>query len=181
MVFIVGQVDLKVGQVNFAELLARGQVLQKCICQPLNSRKCSRIAGLWIYATRIMFNSRKCSRIAGLWIYATRIMFNSRKCSRIAGLWIYATRIMFNSRKCSRIAGLWIYATRIMFNSRKCSRIAGLWIYAIWGEGGLHVLPSGIFNIFFGTPLKNDEILPVLLWCSTYPGIQDDKWFSTNK
>ena len=35
MVFIVGQVDLKVGQVNFAELLARGQVLQKCICQPL--------------------------------------------------------------------------------------------------------------------------------------------------
>ena len=37
MVFIVGQVDLKVGQVNFAELLARGQVLQKCICQPLSS------------------------------------------------------------------------------------------------------------------------------------------------
>ena len=34
-VFIVGQVDLKVGQVNFAELLARGQVLQKCICQLL--------------------------------------------------------------------------------------------------------------------------------------------------
>ena len=35
MVFIVGQVDLKVGQVNFAELLARGQVFQKSICQPL--------------------------------------------------------------------------------------------------------------------------------------------------
>lgn len=32
----VGQVDFEVGQVNFALPLARGQVLQKCICQPLN-------------------------------------------------------------------------------------------------------------------------------------------------
>ena len=32
---LVGRVDLKVGQVNFAELLAQGQVLQQGICQPL--------------------------------------------------------------------------------------------------------------------------------------------------
>ena len=38
-VFIVGQIDLRLGQVNFAELLAQGQVLQKYICQPLQVLK----------------------------------------------------------------------------------------------------------------------------------------------
>jgi hypothetical protein len=33
--FLVGQVDLIPGQVNFAQPLARGQVLEKIICQPL--------------------------------------------------------------------------------------------------------------------------------------------------
>jgi hypothetical protein len=32
---LVGQVDLIPGQMNFAQPLAQGQVLQKIICQPL--------------------------------------------------------------------------------------------------------------------------------------------------
>ena len=34
--FLVGQVDLIPGQVNFDQPLARGQVLEKIICQPLH-------------------------------------------------------------------------------------------------------------------------------------------------
>lgn len=33
---LFGLVDIEVGQVNFALSLARGQVLKKCICQPLH-------------------------------------------------------------------------------------------------------------------------------------------------